>query len=92
MNAITQIKIEKNKPIPAIRRRRTIYPFGEMKVGDSFALPLGGAIKFPGNNGVKDITYSRLAGAAHGYGRKHSRKFAVRTIKDEGVVRCWRVA
>jgi hypothetical protein len=50
-----------------------------MEVGDSFALP------------VDDTTYRRLRAAADSYGRIHGRRFTVRKLELEGVLRCWRV-
>ena len=65
------MKIEKNVPIPKK------YPFEEMKVGDSFAVPAD----------VKRIT---IAVAANRYGKAHKMVFSVRQMPDK-TFRCWRI-
>lgn len=91
MTAHIKIEIEKGKPIPSRRSGCASYPFAEMEVGDSFAIPVAGLVKYKGNNGKKDLAYNRLSGSAHIHGRRNGKKFTIRTLKDEGVVRCWRV-
>ena len=71
------IKIEHGMPIPADGRRRPIYPFDAMTVGDSFFVP---------NKKPTDIS-----GAVHYAQRKHPGwRFARRAV--DGGVRVWRVA
>lgn len=83
-------KIEKGIAIPTVPNQ-TVYPFSKMKVGDSFAVPLSGEILNAGKNGKWDRTQSRVRSAASIYQRKYGGAFTVRLMKDEGVVRCWRV-
>jgi hypothetical protein len=72
----SKFKIEKAIPVPAIdRKQRTIYPFREMEVGDSFF--------------VKDGDVKRIGGSARQSGHHHNRKYATRKV--EGGVRVWRV-
>lgn len=52
-----------------------VYPFPKMNVGDSFV--------------VGRIEYKRLSFQASTYGKKHNKKFSIRSILDG--VRCWRV-
>jgi hypothetical protein len=66
------LPIEKNVPIPAR------YPFGEMEVGDSFAIPLG-------------VARNTVTVAAGRYDDKHNMKFTVRRMADN-TLRCWRIA
>ena len=83
----TDIKIEKNVPVPsgAGRGRNPLYPFTDMEIGDSFALPL------VAEAGGSTAT-NRVNQAASQHSRRHGAKFTVRTLRDEGIVRCWRVA
>jgi hypothetical protein len=64
------MKVEKNVPLPAR------YPFDEMEVGDSFAVP-------------PEIARNTVAVAAGRYGDKHAMKFIVRLMPDR-TLRCWR--
>ena len=85
--------IEKKIPIPAPGRDRKCrkYPFDKMQAGDSFAVPLSGEITSAGKNGPYDKALVRVRSAACGFSRKRGCKFTVRTLKDEGVIRVWRV-
>ena len=65
------IKIESDIPIP------TKYPFAQMKVNDSFAVPA--------NTNRSAINVSAMR-----FGRKHGMKFTVRRTVD-GTLRCWRI-
>ena len=65
------MKVEKGMPIP------NRYPFDEMEVGDSFALPPG-------------VARNTVSVAAGRYGEKHAMKFTVRRMDDK-TLRCWRV-
>ena len=72
-------KIEKNIPVPSSRGRVAIYPFREMEVGDSFAVP-----------GMKQPVLSNLACQAAkriGDGRRYSTR-----RQPDGSIRVWRVA
>ena len=69
------IKIDKGIPIPVSWHERSPYPWAEMKVGDSFAVPKG-------NRSIN-------SSAAYA-GRKLNRKFICRTV-DEETVRVWRI-
>ena len=66
------MKIEKNIPIPRLK-----YPFADMKVNDSFAVPA-------------DVNRSAIGVAALRYARKHSVKFTIRQMPDK-TLRCWRI-
>ena len=70
-SAVNCMKVEKNVPIP------NRYPFGEMEVGDSFAVP-------------PSTSRNNVAASASRYGDKHKMKFTVRKYKD-GAYRCWRI-
>lgn len=64
--------------------RQPIYPFGRMKKGDSFFLPLGGRTgKHP------------IHAAAYNYQRRHPEfTHTIRTVEENGErgVRIWRLA
>jgi len=68
---MNQPLIEKNIPIP-VR-----YPFAQMQVGDSFAIP-------------PNVNRTTVASSALKYGRQHGMKFVVRMVADRSY-RCWRV-
>lgn len=68
---MNQPRIEKNVPLPQR------YPFAQMEVGDSFAVPEG-------------ISRTRVSIAAMRYGRDHKMKFTVRQMPDRSL-RCWRL-
>ncbi len=68
---MSQPLIEKNVPMP-LR-----YPFAQMEVGDSFALPPG-------------VGRTTVNVAAKRYADKHGGKFTVRLMPDRSY-RCWRV-
>jgi hypothetical protein len=65
------MKVQKNIPLP----RK--WPFADMKVGDSFAMPA-------------DVKRVAVSVAAMRYGRKHGMKFTIRQIADK-TFRCWRI-
>ena len=66
------MKVEKDVPIP------NRYPFDEMEVDDSFAVP-------------PEIARNTVSVAAGRYGDKHGMKFTVRRMDDK-TLRCWRIA
>ena len=66
-----QVEIEKQIPVPKK------YPFHQMQVGDSFAVP-------------PDIRRQTVSVAALRYGRNHGMKFVVRMMPDRSY-RCWRI-
>lgn len=70
------IKIEKAIPIPVgkARGRKPKYPFGEMKVGDSFQVPL--------SNG------RTVVNSAQAYGFRNNMKFVSRQTGK--MLRIWR--
>jgi hypothetical protein len=67
------------------------YPFADMDVGDCFDIPLMGE-KVQRTCGLIDRTTRNVGRAASITGKRLGRKFSIRTIADEGVVRVWRVA
>lgn len=67
-------KIQKNIPIPS-KSRKKLYPFGDMEVGDSFAVPL---------NKNKAIIYA-VSKAVKG----SEKKFTRRVLANE--IRIWRI-
>lgn len=89
---MTTIKIEKGVPIPATRefKSRQKYPFADMVVSDSFAIPLGTKTDKHGTPKSK----TRISSAVYNF-RKRSgmnHKFIIRTLYSKNEVRCWRVA
>lgn len=65
------MKVEKNIPVP----RK--YPFADMQVGDSFAVP-------------PSVKRSAVTIAAKRYAHEHGMKFTVRQMPDKSL-RCWRL-
>jgi hypothetical protein len=81
------IEIDKNTPMPPVTvGRPRQYPFAELQVGDSFAIPLAGIMLRSGDKAV-----GRLSAAALAYSRRYGGKFTVRTDRENNVARCWRV-
>ena len=82
-------KIEKNIKIPSPTRNgveQYKYPFFEMKVGDSFAVPVDPSTQL-GYIRVR----GRVASAIHAQQkRQEGSKFTVRTMKDKRELRVWR--
>lgn len=75
----TKYKIESDVQMPETRGRHYIYPFAEMKVGDSFAVAAG--------------DMEKVRTAASYFGRRNERKYAVRCVDPvKGEYRCWRIA
>jgi hypothetical protein len=70
-SGMTEIKVESGIPV------KKKYPFEEMKVNDSFAIPT-------------NIQRTTVAVAAKRYGDKHKMKFIVRIMEDR-TYRCWRI-
>jgi hypothetical protein len=84
---MTNIAIDKDVPLPDNRRRlpRTAYPFSEMQVGDSFAVPVP--------SGKNPSSFSaHMCTAAYQWGRTKNAKFSVRIIDEKTKVRVWRIA
>lgn len=75
------IRVERHIPLPTGPGRRLSYPFAEMQVGNSFAIPLTGT-KF---------TQPVLIAASR-YARKTGKKFTSHTDKESGTVRVWRIS
>lgn len=71
--------IEKNVPMITKARpgRKSVYPFREMKLGDSFAIP------------TQPIAKKVAAAASHHARRYGKAKFSV--CKHKSAWRCWRV-
>lgn len=83
------MKIESNIPLPpVVRGRPRKYPFFDMQVGDSFAIPLLNQKDAKGQD--KAVTLLRSAG--NGHGNRYGQKFIVRTDRVDNIARCWRVA
>lgn len=83
------MQIEKGVPLPEfIAGHPRKYPFPDMEVGDSFTVPLTGEQGICGS----DIAAEKVRKAACNFGRRHKWKFTIRTMRAEGVVRCWRVS
>lgn len=93
-------KIEKGIPLPpkvtnpqgascGVRNRNNLsYPLAQLEVGDSFAVPLTDEFT---SQGAPRAT-SRVAMAAAAVAKTHGFKFTLRTLRDQGVVRCWRIS
>ena len=62
----TPITIDRDVPLPEPRSNRTIYPFRQMEVGDSFSLPY----------------HTRIANAAFAFGKINGLKFTTAKVGD----------
>ena len=72
------INVDKGLPLPPLRiGRPPIWPWKEMEVGDSFAVPTDCRVHI-----------ARVAAAKAG--KQFGRKFTVRKV--DGQLRCWRIA
>lgn len=82
---MTTIKIDHNIPMPPAALGGARYPFRTMEVGDSFFVPVR-----PGQT-VRSVQ-TRVSSAASVSGERMGRKYATRTIRDNGSsgVRVWR--
>lgn len=82
----SRIHIEKGLPIPKLKGpgAKNKYPWGEMEIGDSFSVKLS-------NN--PDKIRLNLLNSAKNWSKYNNKnyKFKTRTIKEDGVVRIWRV-
>jgi len=80
-------QIETNIPVPAAKSggsSASVYPLGDMYVGDSFLVPL---------TPVTPEDRRRVTAATSGYAARHKAngvKFSIRTV--DGGLRVWRVA
>ena len=82
-----KIQIDKDMPMPPPTEGRPFkYPFPNMAVGDSFAVPLSGT-----TSRGEDVAAVRLRASAIRYARARGGKFTVRTDREAGEARCWRV-
>lgn len=80
-----EFKIEKSVPIPTGKADRDRYPFNEMKVGDSFFVPL---------STHKNVTVlqTNLMGNARYFTQKNNPDWKFKSKMDgEKGVRIWRV-
>ena len=82
------IKIDKHLPPPPPTTGRPFkYPFPDMAGGERFAVPLEDVNNPKGEN----MAAVRLRSSAIRYAHKHGGKFTVRTDREAGEARCWRV-
>lgn len=84
----TAIKVDKGIPRPrgAGRRGGTKYPWEDMQVGDSFAVPLRGR--------PASAVQAGLTSSKSGAQKKYGHKYVTSVVDEDGVrvVRVWRVA
>lgn len=76
------ITIDKGVPLALQRRYKGKFPFPDMEVGDSFAVP------------YCDATRRNVHNCAKSFMAKHHITLAVRVVTEDGEerVRCWRTA
>ena len=83
----SSIKVEKNKPLPSDvddGSGRSVYPFADLKVGQSFS--------FPYASKLKQAMYNAVMASIRPYMIKNPRqRFVARIIENEGVIRVWRL-
>jgi hypothetical protein len=72
------LSVERGVPLPPKSADRVIYPFGDMKIGDSFF--------------AAGIAINRVSSAASLHGQRHGGRWTCRTVTEDGVrgTRCWR--
>lgn len=74
------IEIEKGIPVPEHAPHGSRYPFNRMEVGDSFKVP------------CRERGSTHIGSAVGHFRRTHPDwKFIIRTLKEENIIRCWRV-
>lgn len=80
MNAHSEIKIDKNIPLPRASKKRTVYPFQSLAVGESFFVP--------------GRTPATISGSRQYAERATGHRFISRSVDENGKngVRVWRVA
>lgn len=83
------IPLQSHVPIDTTPKggRTSVYPFKDMKVGDSFTLDA----KHNGCMKSTEKANPRVALAAHKHGKRHGWQFTY-TTHDDGSVTVWRVA
>jgi hypothetical protein len=59
--------------------RPPLFPYAEMKVGDSFLAPLKGR------------SVSSVQKSVSSYGKAHGRQFTTRKLPDKSGIRVWRI-
>lgn len=73
---MNQIKIDKDIPVPPLRRgNESKYPLGSLEVGESFFV---------------NASQGKLASASVQHGKRHNKKFTTRS--ENGGTRVWRIA
>jgi hypothetical protein len=77
-------RIEKNVPITTVLRGTIIYPFADMKRGDSFLVPATGEpeLKRAGNSLHRQVRM---------FLGRFGQEYEFTTRRVDGGVRCWRV-
>ena len=76
--------VERGIPMPT-KGNRTKYPFSELEVGDSFAVPIPMGTD-PGAQAAA------IRSSAYSWSKKNSSRFAVRLVDNKAAARVWRVA
>lgn len=77
---VIEVKLEQGVEIPPIRyAKQPLYPYAQMQVGDSFALPADADGKVERSLRASSYRHGRLKGG----------KFVVRVVEDK--VRVWKV-
>lgn len=77
-------EIESNVPFPA-NARKTKYPWAEMKVGDSFFVPVT-------DDAETRTTAQSLRSASRHFAHRHNNGHVFKTCHVAGGLRTWRVA
>jgi hypothetical protein len=80
-----EIKIEKGVPIPARPKRADKYPFAQMEVGDSFAIP---SSEFRPPALIKSVAIS----AYRSWALRNKSDWKFKACLVENGVRIWRTA
>lgn len=82
---ITTYEIEHGIPIPEKEKAPSIFPFDKMQVGDSFKVPII-------LNKTPKSKYNTVHTAIGRYRKTHpEQRFAIRYIRKEECIRCWRI-
>lgn len=79
ITAMNLPRINKDTPMISKWPFANKFPFENMQVGDSFAVP-------------EDVKRVAVSVAAKRYGDKHKMRFTVRLAVEDGKLRCWRIA
>jgi len=85
------VKIEQGIKPPYHYGRKIPFPLHDMKVDDCLTVTYEEFNDIWPRRGLA-ASLATLKTCVYGYGKRHNRKYAVKTIPEEQIVRVWRTA